>query len=267
MKKKTVRILLDAHMWDVALAKIHQFNKMELTEKIWKPSVTAELEVMLETVDSLKDTWSKHVARLMTVREHKANEDQGEGDFDDGAFSDVASVTSRTVGGSATGGSSISGSIATMRTSRNRKKQERKKYVLKEGSRYEDLALIIALNEVASSSDKLQEECRDLLRALVLCGLDQEAKSLQHQFAALLDIIEKDIPNVWPPVTAESSLPLGPHSSSTMIAEAVQKQKNCGARNIRSRTPTATCTSEKPLLETTDANLIKCGARSAMYSS
>ncbi|KAH7963389.1 hypothetical protein HPB52_020884 [Rhipicephalus sanguineus] len=205
-EEKTVRILLDAHMWDVALAKIHQFNKMELTEKIWKPSVTAELEVMLETVDSLKDTWSKHVARLMTVREHKANEDQGEGDFDDGAFSDVASVTSRTVGGSVTGGSSISGSIATMRTSRNRKKQERKKYVLKEGSRYEDLALIIALNEVASSSDKLQEECRDLLRALVLCGLDQEAKSLQHQFAALLDIIEKDIPNVWPPVTAESSL-------------------------------------------------------------
>lgn len=47
-------------------------------------------------------------------------------------------------------------SIATMRTSRNRKKQERKKYVLKEGSRYEDLALIIALGEVASSSDKLQ---------------------------------------------------------------------------------------------------------------
>ncbi|KAL1431121.1 hypothetical protein MTO96_014510 [Rhipicephalus appendiculatus] len=224
-EEKTVRILLDAHMWDVALAKIHQFNKMELTEKMWKPAVTGELEVMLETVDSLKDTWSKHVARLMTVREHKANEDQGEGDFDDGAFSDVASVTSRTVGGSVTGGSSISGSIATMRTSRNRKKQERKKYVLKEGSRYEDLALIIALNEVASSSDKLQEECRDLLRALVLCGLDQEAKSLQHQFAALLDIIEKDIPNVWPPVTADSSLPLGPHSSSTMIAEAVQKQK------------------------------------------
>lgn len=224
-EERTVRILLDAHMWNVALAKIHQFNKIELTEKMWKPAVTGELEVMLETVDSLKNTWSKHVARLMTVREHKANEDQGEGDFDDGAFSDVASVTSRTVGGSVTGGSSISGSIATMRTSRNRKKQERKKYVLKEGSRYEDLALIIALNEVASSTDKLKEECRDLLQALVLCGLDQEAKSLQHQFAELLDIIEKDIPNVWPPVTAESSLPLGPHSSSTMIAEAVQKQK------------------------------------------
>lgn len=224
-EEKTVRILLDAHMWDVALAKIHHFNKMEFVEKMWKPSVTGELEVMLETVDSLKDTWCEHVARLMIVREHKANEEQGEGDLDDGAFSDVASVTSRTVGGSVAGGSSISGSIATMRTSRNRKKQERKKYVLKEGSRYEDLALIIALGEVASLSDKLQEECRDLLRALVLCALDQEAKSLQHKFAGLLDIIEKDVPNVWPPETAENSLPLGPHSSSTMIAEAVQKQK------------------------------------------
>lgn len=224
-EEKTVRILLDAHMWDVALAKIHHFSKLEFTEKIWKPAVISELEFMLETVDSLKATWSKHVARLMIVREHKANEEQGDGDFDDGAFSDVASVTSRTVGGSVAGGSSISGSIATMRTSRNRKKQERKKYVLKEGSRYEDLALIIALGEVASSSDKLQEECRDLLRALVLCGLDQEARNLQHLFSALLDIIEKDIPNVWPPETAESALPLGPHSSSTMIAEAVQKQR------------------------------------------
>ncbi|KAK8774310.1 hypothetical protein V5799_011158 [Amblyomma americanum] len=224
-EEQTIHILLEAHMWDAALAKIYHFGRPEFREQLWKPAVKSEAESMLETVDSLKSTWSKHATRLALVRQLKANEEQGEGDVDDGAFSDVASVTSRTVGGSVAGGSSLSGSIATMRTSRNRKKQERKKYMLKEGSRYEDLALVIALAEVASSTDKLQEECRDLLRALVLCGLDEDARSLQYGFAALLDTIEKSIPSVWPPETAESSLPLGPHSSSTLIAEAVQKQK------------------------------------------
>lgn len=223
---KTLQILLDAHMWDTALSKIHHFGRVELVERLWKPAVRSEHESLLDTVNSLAGTWSKHVARLMLVRELKAKQEElGEGDVDDGAFSDVASVTSRTVGGSVTGSSAISGSIATMRTSRNRKKQERKKYVLKEGSRYEDLALVIALGEVLSSADKLQEECRDLLRALVLCGLDQEARSLQHAFSVLLESIQADTVRVWPPETADSSLPLGPHSSSTLIAEAVQKQK------------------------------------------
>ncbi|CAN8005373.1 unnamed protein product, partial [Ixodes hexagonus] len=224
---EVMRILVDAHLWDDAVAKIHQFNELDMLERLWRPAVKSELETLSETVNSLSQTWSKHVQRLMLVRELKKTlEQDADGDVDDGAFSDVASVTSRPFGGSQSGksGTSLSGSIATVRTSRNRKKQERKKYVLKEGSRYEDLALVIALGELVSSVDKLQEECKALLKALVMAGSDEDARTLQRLFSSLLTEIERDIPRVWPPESTESSLPLGPQSSSTLIAEAVQKQ-------------------------------------------
>ncbi|XP_029845104.2 putative elongator complex protein 1 [Ixodes scapularis] len=224
---EVIRILVDAHLWDDAFAKIHQFKTPDLLDRLWRPAVKSEFETLAETANSLFQTWSKHVQRLMIVRELKKTVDQdGDGDVDDGAFSDVASVTSKPFSGSQSGksGTSLSGSIATMRTSRNRKKQERKKYVLKEGSRYEDLALVVALGELVSSVDKLQDECKALLKALVMAGSDEDARALQRSFSALLSEVERDIPKVWPPESAESSLPLGPQSSSTLIAEAVQRQ-------------------------------------------
>ena len=44
------------------------------------------------------------------------------------------------------------------RSSKNRRKLERKKYSLKEGSRHEDLALIAAMGDIVTSTDKIQGE-------------------------------------------------------------------------------------------------------------
>ncbi|XP_064474932.1 putative elongator complex protein 1 [Ornithodoros turicata] len=226
-REEVIRILAEAHLWDEALSKIHSYKKSELLDRVWKPAVKNEHVNMTETIDTLFETWQKHCNRLTVVRELKMSCDQGpEDDTDDGAYSDVASLSSRpATERSIKSATVLTGSIATMRTARNKKKQERKKYTLKEGSRFEDLALVVALAEAVSSADKLQEDCGSLLKALAIAGYDSEAKDLQQKFSALLASIGKNIPEVWPPESAaETSLPLGPHSSSSIIVEAIQKR-------------------------------------------
>ncbi|KAG0411515.1 hypothetical protein HPB47_011369 [Ixodes persulcatus] len=141
---EVIRILVDAHLWDDAFAKIHQLKTPDLLERLWRPAVKSEFETLAETANSLSQTWSKHVQRLMIVRELKKTVDQ--------------------------------------------------------------------------------DECKALLKALVMAGSDEDARALQRSFSTLLTEVEQDIPKVWPPESAESSLPLGPQSSSTLIAEAVQRQ-------------------------------------------
>merc|ERR1712079_22144 len=66
------------------------------------------------------------------------------------------------------------------KSSRSRRKQELKKYSTKEGSKYEDLGIMVALHDLISQTYKsLFNEVSSLLRVLVKYGFKDIAKRLQ----------------------------------------------------------------------------------------
>lgn len=63
--------------------------------------------------------------------------------------------------------------LCCSRSSKNRRKAERKKHSLREGSAYEDIALLEALGETVGIVDKMQGYCKGSLwyTARVYCGV------------------------------------------------------------------------------------------------
>lgn len=67
------------------------------------------------------------------------------------------------------------------RSGRSKRKGEKKKWSLKEGSAFEDCALVEALANVSREVNACAEEVRNLLRALVMYEFDSEAGALQRK--------------------------------------------------------------------------------------
>ena len=103
---------------------------------------------------------------------------------------------------------------------KNRRKAEKKKYSLKEGSQYEDVALLIALGDIVTNISNMQslllreifafmclvDDVAQLLTILVQFNKDQLAKQLQSAFATLLGIVKSRIPSIWTPVDVQNTV-------------------------------------------------------------
>jgi len=83
------------------------------------------------------------------------------------------------------------------RSSKSRKKAENKKYRLREGSRYEEEALVEVLQELVTSSDNAREDVHKLLSALLQFGQSREAMELQACYEELLAVIRKEMNTIW----------------------------------------------------------------------
>ena len=129
--------------------------------------------------------------------------------------------------------------VLCSRSSKNRRKAERKKHSLREGSVYEDVALLEALGETVGTVDKMQgcygllwcaaqfivvyckgltvvchevllwwvsspEEIRSLLGVLVQYGFTSEASEVQMSFSWLLVTVRSKLPSIWQPPTLHS---------------------------------------------------------------
>ena len=88
--------------------------------------------------------------------------------------------------------------ILSSRSSKNRRKAERKKHSLREGSTFEDVALVEAVEEIVGTVDKMQDEVRSLLGMLVQHGFSREAARLQTRFGVLVDCVGPGATSVWP---------------------------------------------------------------------
>lgn len=108
------------------------------------------------------------------------------------------------------------------RSSKNKRKHERKLLSLKEGSPYEDLALVRALHELFSKLYAYRglllisraiskpnfvcftDEVKSLCTALLHFGLDEEATSVQNKLSTLLKDTESKKSDIWIPELAQN---------------------------------------------------------------
>jgi hypothetical protein len=127
-------------------------NQLIFTDVLNKSKVilSTRSTQIIEQIDEWRDNINKHSQRLEVLRNEKANKlkqqtmGQNEEEINDGETSSQASNSSLNSRQSA----------YTTATSRKRKQTERKKQKIKEGSQWEDAAIMVALKAIYTSINR-----------------------------------------------------------------------------------------------------------------
>lgn len=205
------------------------YNRQDIIETDLKPALLEAHSNQTSFLESQKALFIRHKNRLSVVRELKAKaslEIFGE-DGPDCADAELYSEASSVMTGSHLGSKySRSNSRISSRSSKNRRKAEGKKHSLKEGSPFEDIALLNALIQIITVVDKMREEVHSLLKALVLFQFDAAASALQRDYSDLLLLMDKSIPDIWSENLQPGQTTLtGPNSTVNSIVASFQQQK------------------------------------------
>ncbi|NWS77861.1 ELP1 protein, partial [Crotophaga sulcirostris] len=228
--EEAVLLLLEGALWEEALRLIHKYGRLDILETNFKPAILEAQKSQMIFLDSQKTAFDRHKSRLQVVRElkEKAFESMHDYEMPHCPELDLFSETSSVVTASDMNSKySHSSSRISARSSKNRRKAERKRYSLKEGSPFEDMALLEALGENVRAVETVKGDIHILLRQLVLFGYDEQAGALQQALEELLQLMETAIPEIWTPVLQQSSVNpvLGPNSTSNSIMAAYQQKR------------------------------------------
>ncbi|NXX94785.1 ELP1 protein, partial [Centropus bengalensis] len=228
--EEAVLLLLEGALWEEALRLIHKYSRLDILETNFKPALLEAQKSQLMFLDSQKTAFVRHKSRLQVVRElkEKAFESMQDCEMPHCPELDLLSETSSVVTVSDTNSKySHSNSRISARSSKNRRKAERKRYSLKEGSPFEDMALLEALGENVHAVETLKGDIHILLKQLVLFGYDEQAGALQQLLEEVLQLMETSIPEIWTPVLQQSSVSpvLGPNSTANSIMAAYQQKR------------------------------------------
>lgn len=227
--------LLEGGLWFRVMQLAHQYGREDLLETNLKPHMDDQYEQQVEKIEELSEKFNKHKDRLRVVVQKKEQEafeilegvrDDPENDL----FSDTSSITGQSVSSVA----SSQGTRASGWSQKSRKKVGRKKYKLREGSKHEDYALKEALSEIVITADKMKEEVCGLLKILLYYHGEEQARNLQTIFTELLDIIEKNIKEIWSPEKAlqTDNLMYGPDATVQSILDNRQNVSGINSKKI-----------------------------------
>uniref|UniRef100_A0A8B9TK49 Elongator complex protein 1 n=1 Tax=Anas platyrhynchos TaxID=8839 RepID=A0A8B9TK49_ANAPL len=206
--EEAVLLLLEGALWEEALRLIHKYDRLDILETNFKPAVLEAQKSQLMFLDSQKTAFLRHKSRLQVVRElkEKASESLHDYEMPNCPELDLFSETSSVVTASDMNSKySHSNSRISARSSKNRRKAERKRYSLKEGSPFEDVALLEVLGESVRAVENVKD-VHILLKQLVLFGFDEQAVGLQQVLEEVLQLMETSIPEIWTPDVQQSSL-------------------------------------------------------------
>uniref|UniRef100_A0A8C1VGB2 Elongator complex protein 1 n=1 Tax=Cyprinus carpio TaxID=7962 RepID=A0A8C1VGB2_CYPCA len=198
--EEAISALIQGAAWEEALRLIYLYNRQDIIETDLKSALLDAHSNQTSFLESQKALFNRHKNRLAVVRELKAKArlELFDEDGPDCADAELYSEASSVLTGSHLGSKySRSNSRISSRSSKNRRKAEGKKHSLKEGSPFEDIALLNALTQIITIVDKMREEVHSLLKALVLFQSDGAASSLQRDYGELLQLMETALPEIW----------------------------------------------------------------------
>ncbi|NXM09600.1 ELP1 protein, partial [Tyrannus savana] len=228
--EEAVLLLLEGALWEDALRLIHKYGRLDILETNFKPAILEAQKSQLIFLDSQKTAFLRYKSRLQVVREMKEKACESLQDYEVPncpeleLFSETSSIVTASDMNSKY---SHSNSRISARSSKNRRKAERKKYSLKEGSPFEDIALLEVLGENVRAVESVKGDIHILLKQLVLFGYDEQAGALQQVLEEVWQLMETSIPEIWTPDLQQSSvnLVLGPNSTANSIMAAYQQKR------------------------------------------
>ncbi|XP_057276714.1 elongator complex protein 1 isoform X2 [Pezoporus wallicus] len=228
--EEALLLLLEGALWEEALRLIHKYGRLDILETNFKPAILEAQKSQLIFLYSQKTAFLRHKSRLQVVRELKEKTCESLQDYETpncpklDLFSETSSVVTASDMNSRY---SHSNSRISVRSSKNRRKAERKRYSLKEGSPFEDIALLEVLGENVRAVETVKGDIHILLKQLVLFGYNEQAGALQQALEEILQLMETSIPEIWTPDLQQSSvnLVLGPNSTANSIMAAYQQKR------------------------------------------
>ncbi|XP_030620667.1 elongator complex protein 1 isoform X2 [Chanos chanos] len=227
--EEAISALIVGAAWEEALRLVYLYNRQDIIETNVKPALLEAHSTQMSFLESQKALFTRHKNRLAVVREmkEKARLELLDEDGPDCPDAELFSEASSVMTGSHLGSKySRSNSRISARSSKNRRKAEGKKHSLKEGSPFEDVALLHALTQIIHVVDKMREEVHSLLKALVLFQYDKQACSLQQDYSEILQLIETAIPEIWHEGLQQTQTPVtGPNSTANSIMASFHQQR------------------------------------------
>lgn len=227
--EEAISALIEGAAWEEALRLIYLYNREDIIETNLKAAILDAHSSQMSFIESQKVLFIRHKNRLAVVRELKAKarlelfDEEGPDCADAELYSEASSVLTGSHLGSKY---SHSNSRISSRSSKNRRKAEGKKYSLKEGSPFEDIALLRALIQIITVVEKMKEEVHSLLKVLVLFQFDAQASGLQRDYSDLLQLMETSIPDIWSENVQQGQTPVtGPNSTANSIMASFQQQR------------------------------------------
>lgn len=216
--EEAIVCLIAGSLWEDCLRLIHTHGRVDLVETHLRPALLEAASGSIAETGSWREQFDQYRNRLMVVREEKAQARQHfetmnnrENCVVEGSdlYSDAGSVTGQSY-------QSSSYSRSTARSSKNRRKAERKKHRLKEGSPFEETALLEALGDLWALAHGIRKDTCSLVRMLFLHGCDVEASTLQRTLCDCLDHMDSYKEQIWPQNV--QSVETGPWMTSNDIA-------------------------------------------------
>lgn len=166
-----VQLLASGKLYSEAILETTMSGKLELFESLIRPSLKDHLIEATNVINEDKKLYLNQKQRLLLVRQEKVKRMQNPEDYDDDMFSDMSSINSL----------SSKNSSKTFKSSKTRRKHERKLTNLKEGNKFEDVALVDSIwkliHKVIAAEN--QNIIRDLIKYAVELSIDSEGKTLQ----------------------------------------------------------------------------------------
>ena len=203
--EEAVISLCNGKHWTDAVRIAHSSNCLDLIESRVKSSVYEYADHLMSQIQKNKQEFEQYRSCLATVRvtisQRSAKVCDGIADNEsicDRGISDILSDTS-SVSGSTTSQKSKFSSLSgkTYRSSKNRRKHERKLLSLKQGSAFQDLALIRALHQIVTNTYKEKGDFYALVQMLVYFNDDECAEKLQNCMEQLLLLIKGSKFEIW----------------------------------------------------------------------
>lgn len=185
-----VEILAQGRMFSEAILQVTLSGQDELIEASIKPQLKLQVASAIEFINDQRQQYLEQKDRLLSVRQEKLRKIQSPQDFDDEAFSDTTSLMSSQNSRTTT---------RTFKTSKTRRKHEKKLLNMKEGNKFEDIALVDSIWKLVHSiiAHDYQHMVKELLKNAVELKLDDEARTLQKAFKELLLLLKHTVKEIW----------------------------------------------------------------------
>ena len=170
-----VDVLVKGRLYSQAILEITLSGNTELIETIVKPQLKLHMAESIKLVEDDKKLYIEQKERLLLLRQEKIRKIENPQDDDD-EFSDTTSMMS-----SSMNSQSSRNTAKTFRSSKTKRKHERKLLNLKEGNKFEDVALLDSIWKLVHKiiSPENQNSIKELLKNAVELIIDEEAKVLQ----------------------------------------------------------------------------------------
>ncbi|CRL07533.1 CLUMA_CG020498, isoform A [Clunio marinus] len=188
-----VKLLIKGRFYSDAIIEITSSGDNKMFEDIVIPQLSSHLSEAVKMVNDDKQLYIEQKNRLLNVRAEKIRRLQDPIGDDDEMFSDTTSMMSSSINSQS--------SKRTFKSSKNKRKHERKLTNLKEGNKFEDVALVDSLWKLVHKIISLENQnvIKDLIKNAVVLSLDNEASLLQKSFKELLLLLKTTMNEIWIP--------------------------------------------------------------------